>query len=331
MKCSTLVNGRPVAGALSKFLTVVAILFCFAFSAASPASAKVREEGGHDLGGGSAYEAEFKLLGKRLAGDLRAAAIPEERLAFSLDSLDEAVAQAAVFGSDDPPSEIRIEGLRRDAVNSLASRAIVFSNVIWSHLSQTQKRSLVLHEYLRFTLDLNGELVNDSRKEYSSSALALLDAMPNLAASNSAASGDERGEGSSFCSLTSPHFSSRIYWRMAPRPADRNEALRLLRKECYAEMGKDSERCGERAHAYCEPPLSSLDAQGFGYECRIRRTPMVRMFAFDQFVARGLTELEAKMKSLAACNRKASTPWLTCQEGRPDIGDITCRALRADE
>ncbi|WP_413577754.1 hypothetical protein ACLVWU_04800 [Bdellovibrio sp. HCB290] len=100
-------------------------------------------QGGQDLGGGNTYEAEFKSIGQYLLTTLRGFANSE----INTDKLDVAVRDVKIIATND---RLVLNGTERHAINSLSKKVIVLSSQNWKKLTVAQKKTLVLHEYLRF-------------------------------------------------------------------------------------------------------------------------------------------------------------------------------------
>lgn len=99
--------------------------------------------GGQDLGGGNTYEAEFKSIGEYLLTTLRGFANTD----IDTAKLDLAVRHVKIIATND---RLVLNGTERHAINSLSKKVIVLSSLNWAKLTVIQKKTLVLHEYLRF-------------------------------------------------------------------------------------------------------------------------------------------------------------------------------------
>lgn len=119
-----------------------------------------------DRGGGNAYEAEFKKIGQALYLDIQKLKMSDEQLGFSLETFSNALVTVELKGTDGP---VQLNNESRMAINVLTERFILFSNQQWQELDFSQKRLLVLHEYLRFVG------VDDSNYSYSSKIMLILD------------------------------------------------------------------------------------------------------------------------------------------------------------
>ncbi|MFN8847268.1 MAG: hypothetical protein ACK5V3_13485 [Bdellovibrionales bacterium] len=143
---------------MMKFFAMTFLIYMFLTSLAHSTA--------QDRGGGNAYEAEFKKIGQALYLDIQKLKMSDEQLGFSLEKFSNALVNVKVKGTDE---SVQLKNESRMAINVLTKRFILFSNQQWQELDSSQKRLLVLHEYLRFVG------IDDSNYSYSSKIILILD------------------------------------------------------------------------------------------------------------------------------------------------------------
>lgn len=126
---------------------------------------------GQDRGGGNAYEAEFKSIGRMLLQQMQQKELTQEQLGFSLVAFEIALNEVTPVGTDRNDLELP-NGLDRPFLNSPKGKAIVFRNAVWAGQDDNQKNLTVMHEYLRFCN------VDDSGYAFSLRALEFLSGTP---------------------------------------------------------------------------------------------------------------------------------------------------------
>lgn len=126
--------------------------------------------GGMDTGGGDVYSQEFAATGWQVFEKLKSSSLARD-LNLDLGTFERALRETTI---DSTAVSLTLRETPKDALNYLGAHRIVFSRVGWDSYSDSKRKALVVHEYLRFTKLKNGLQIDDSSYSYSARIAAEL-------------------------------------------------------------------------------------------------------------------------------------------------------------
>lgn len=282
---------------------------------APPASSKL---GGQDASGGNPYEGEFRLIGLRLLDEIAASGLTSEQLGFQIPMLANAVKTIRPFGSDNPTSEMTInKSWSRPGLNYKSSRGIIFNNDFWKGLNSEQKRIFVLHEYLRFTHDLNNRPLDDSSLyDFSSDVLRRLKT-----------STQNLSEPQVLCFMWVTSLRPLVATWSSPNlymadGFDDLEVRKTVRQKCFEKEDQGITTCGsDRAEIKCSSPSAGTPPEKWACQAHPYYWGQVAQ-------GRGNTLISAQIRTFTDCQEKGMLSSCRARYFRNEMG---CRKLLPDE
>ena len=102
---------------------------------------QIQSQGGQDLGGGNAYEVEFKSEAQEILQQLTSLS-QNESFSFDLEKLAFAIQNTQLIAAT------QLSNKNALASHDITKKIITFNTAAWPQLKSVPRRTLVLHEYL---------------------------------------------------------------------------------------------------------------------------------------------------------------------------------------
>lgn len=138
---------------LRAFLVAASLMMAGSVMAQSPIARMGEIGGGQDVGGGSGFEPEFKLIGREILQRIKDARLTSHQLGYEIVALEIAMNEIQPIGDGEKKEILKVT---RHGLNSSEARVIRFTDSMWAIYNRQQKELFVLHEYLKFVVG-NGD------------------------------------------------------------------------------------------------------------------------------------------------------------------------------